>query len=65
MGTSPGGPGLTSPSNTEGVGLILGQEAKVPHALGVKNLKHIIRINTTTNSIKTFKIVHIKKSKKK
>ena len=53
----------TSPSNAEGTGSIPGREAKIPHALGPKT-KTENRSNIVTNSIKTLKIVHIKKKKK-
>ena len=48
----------TSPSNTGGVGSIPGQGAKIPHASWPKNQN---RSNIVTNSIKTLKMVHIKK----
>ena len=48
------------PFNTEGMGLIPGQGAKTPHALWPKNKS---RKNIVTNSIKTLKMVHIKKKK--
>ena len=50
----------TSPSNAGGEGSIPGQETKIPHASRPKNPKH--RSNTVTNSIKTLKMVHIKKN---
>ena len=49
----------TLPSNAGGRGLIHGQGAKIPHALGPKNQnikdKNKTRRNTVTKSIKTFK----------
>ena len=59
-GTSPGSPvAKTSLSNAEGPGLIPGGGAKILHASWPKNQN---RNNIVTNSIKTFKIVHIKKN---
>ena len=48
----------TLPPSVEGTGSIHGQEAKIPHALRPKdqNISSIV-----TNSIKTLKMVHIKK----
>ena len=55
----------TFPSSAGGVGSIPGQRAKIPQALKPKIQKSIIdRCNTVTNSIKTLKMVHIKKKKK-
>ena len=54
----------TSPSNAEGVGSIPGRGAKIPHASWPKN-QNIKRKQFVTNSIKTLKIVHIKKILKK
>ena len=48
------------PPNVEGTGSIPGQGAKIPHALRPKN-QNISSI--VTNSIKTLKMVHIKKKK--
>ena len=48
----------TSPSNVEGMGSIPGGGAKIPHASQPKNQN---RSNVVTNSIKTLKMVHIKK----
>ena len=59
----PGGPVFKAlPSNAGGVGLIPDQGAKIPHALRPKhqNIKHCYS-NIVTNSIKTLKMVHIKK----
>ena len=57
----PGGPVVkTSPSNAGGAGSIPGRGAKIPHASRPKNQN---RSNTVTNSIKTLKMVHIKKKK--
>ena len=50
----------TSPYNAVGVGLIPGWGAKIPHASRPKN-QNIKRSNIVTNSIKTLKMVHIKK----
>ena len=44
-------------------GLILGWGAKILHASWPKNLKTENRSNIVTNSIKTLKMVHIKKEK--
>ena len=63
----PGGPVVkTLPSNAETEGLIPGQGTKILQALwqkkkkkNTKNIKN--RSNVITNSIKTFKMVHIKK----
>ena len=48
----------TSPSKAGGVGSIPGLGAKIPHALRPKNRSDIV-----TDSIKTLKLVHIKKKK--
>ena len=50
----------TSPSNVGCVDSTPGQGAKMPHALQPKNQN---RNNIVTNSIKTLRIVHIKKKK--
>ena len=60
----------TSPSNAAGVDLILGLETKIPICLTAKKTPYIYiyiynRNNTVTNSIKTLKMVHIKKILKK
>ena len=65
-GVFPGGPGVkTSPSNAESAALIPGQGKKILQPCGQKkktqNIKN--RSNVITNSIKTFKMVHIKKMK--
>ena len=66
-GVFPGGPGVkTSPSNAESAALIPGQGTKILQPCGQKkkktqNIKN--RSNVITNSIKTFKMVHIKKMK--
>ena len=64
-GYSPGGQLIkTSPSNTGDEGSIPGWEAKIPHVWGQKkknNPPKQNRSNIGTNSIKTLKIVHIKK----
>ena len=54
----------TLPSKAEGEGSISGQRAKIPGASGPKN-KNIKRSNIATNSVKTFKMVHISLKKKK
>ena len=57
----PGGPGAkTSPSNAGDVGLILGWGTKISQ-LAAKKPKHKTG-NTVTSSIKTLKIVNIKKN---
>ena len=51
-----------------GAGMTPGQGAKTPHASGPKHSnqgKTKNRSNAVTNSIKTFKMVHIKKTYKK
>ena len=50
----------TLPSNAGRVDSISGQGAKIPHSLGPKHKKN--RSNIVTNSIKTLKVVCIKKS---
>ena len=61
----PGHPGVkTSPSNAGAAGLIPGQEAKILHALCQKT-KTQNRSNIVTNSIRTFKMILIKKIFKK
>ena len=54
----------TSPPKVGGVGSIPGLGAKIPHVLWPQNKKQS-RNNIVTNSIETFKLVHIKKKKKK
>ena len=44
--------------------MILGGGAKIPYALGPK-YQNIKQSNIITNSIKTLKLVHIKKEKKR
>ena len=51
----------TLPSNAGRVDSISGQGAKIPHSLGPKHKKKN-RSTIVTNSIKTLKVVHIKKS---
>ena len=64
MGDFPGGPVIkTSLSNAGGVSSIPGRGAKIPHASWPKNQN--IKQNIVTNSIKTLKMVHIKKIFKK
>ena len=61
----PGRPGVkTSPSNAGAAGSIPGQGAKILHAFCQKT-KMQNRSNTVTNSIRTFKIILIKKIFKK
>ena len=58
----------TLPSNAGGEGSTPGPGAKIPHASGPKNKKQTnkkTRSNIVTNSIKTLKMVYIKKLKKK
>ena len=50
----------TLPFNAGGAGSIPSREAKIPHASRLKN-QNIKRSNSVTNSIKTLKMVHIKK----
>ena len=52
----------TSPSNAGGAGSIPGQGARIPHALWPKN-QNIKQSSIVTNSVKTLKMVHIKKKK--
>ena len=54
----------TSPSNAGGVGSTLDQGATISHVHG-QNPKMENSRNTVTNSIKTLKMVHIKKNFKK
>ena len=61
----PGDPEVkTSPSNAEGVGFIPDWGAKIhmPHGQKTKKKKKKRRNNFVTNSIKTLKMVHIKKN---
>ena len=59
----PGSPVVkTVPSNAGGVGSIPGWGAKILHVLQPKNQN---RSNIVTNSIKTLKMIHIKKILKK
>ena len=59
IGDFPGSPVVkTSPSNSGSVGLIPGQEAKMPHASEAKTQN---RSNIVTSSIKTLKMIHTKK----
>ena len=53
----------TSPSNAGSVGSIPGQGTKIPRASWPKNQNIKNRSNIVTNSIKTFKTVHIQKKK--
>ena len=54
-----------SPSSSGSVGSIPGQEAKISHASQLKNPKTSNRSKIVTNSMKTLKMVHIKKKRKK
>ena len=54
----------TLPSNAGGVGLIPGLGTKIPNALRPKN-QNLKQSNIVTNSIKTLRMVHIQKKKKK
>ena len=59
----PGGPVVrTSPCNVGGAGLIPGQGAMTPQASQPKIQSINNRSNIVINSIKTLKMVHIKKS---
>ena len=51
----------TSSSNARSVNSIPDQEAKIAHASRPKNQKTEDRINVGTNSIKTLKMVQVKK----
>ena len=51
----------TSPSGAGDAGSISGLGAKIPHALQPKN-QNIKQSNFVTNSIKTLKMVYIKKN---
>jgi len=55
----------TLPSNLEVSGSIPGLGAKILHASRSKNQNINIRSNIVTNSIKTLKMVYIKKNSKK
>ena len=60
----PGSPVVkTLPSNVGAVGPISGQGAKIPQSCGQKS-KTQHRNDIVTNSVKTLKMVHIKKKKK-
>ena len=54
-----------SRSSAGGAGLIPGQGTKIPHASWSKYQNRNNRSNTVTNSLKTFKLVHVKKKKNK
>ena len=55
---------LTSPPNAGRVGAVPGQEAKILQCLAAKKAKHKTEaINIVRDSIKTLKMVHIKKKK--
>ena len=53
--------GKTLPSNAEGAGSIPGRRAKIPHASWPRSQTYR-RNNMVTSSIKTLKMVHIKKN---
>ena len=61
----PGGPVVKIwPSNGGNTGSIPGQGAQIPHGSQSKKTKHENnRSNIVPNSIKTLKVVHIKKKK--
>ena len=60
----PGGPVVkTSPSRAEGVGSVPGWGAKIAYASVAKKTKHETEAILLTNSIKTLKVVHIKRKK--
>ena len=65
LGDFPGGPVVikTSPSNAGGAGSIPGRGAKISHASWPKKPNHKNKNNIVTNSIKTLKMVHIKRKK--
>ena len=52
----------TSPSNEEGTGLIPRWVAKIPHTSGPKH-QNIQQKQYYKNSIKTLKMIHLKKKK--
>ena len=52
----------TSPFSAAVAGLIPNQGAKIPHASQSKN-QNVEQSNIVTNSVKTFKMVHIQKKK--
>ena len=54
----------TSPSNAGGAGSIPGRGGKILHASWPKN-QNMKQKQYLTNSIKTLKMVHVKKTKKK
>ena len=54
----------TPPSSAGGVGLIPAQGSKTPTCLGPKKQNINNRSYVVTKSIKTFKMVHVKKKKK-
>ena len=55
----------TSTFNAGAVGSTPGWGANIPHALWKKKKQKTIKQNVVTNSIKAFKMVHIKRSKLK
>ena len=52
---------MVKPFIAEGAGSIPGWEAKIPHAVWPKNQNINNGSNILTNSLKTLKMVHIKK----
>ena len=55
----------TLPYNSVGLGSIPGQGANILHVLQLKKQNINNKNNTATNSIKTFKMVHVEKNLKK
>ena len=53
---------MVKPFIAEGAGSIPGWEAKIPHAVWPKNQNINNGSNILTNSLKTLKMVHIKKN---
>ena len=51
----------TPPSNAEGASLIPGWRAKIPHASWPQNQNINNKSNIITNSIKTLKVIHVRK----
>lgn len=52
-------------TSCKSVGSIPGRELRILHALWPKNKNINHRSNSATNSVKTLKLVHVKKKKKK
>jgi len=64
-GDFPGCPVIkTSPSNAKGMGSIPGRGSRIPHASQPKNQNIKQKQYCKKNSIKTFKMVHIRKIKR-